>query len=118
MVIKMEQVLEYPCSCGGKLKKSYCSVEFFGIDFGQRKCEVCTSCGSEFLDDETLQKIETEIKNRKLFALERKVSVVKSGNSLVLRIPPEIARFAQIKIKSLARIFPISKKKIEIELLS
>lgn len=114
----MEQILEYPCSCGGKLKESYCSVEFFGIDFGQRRCEVCTSCGSEFLDDETLREIEQEVKNRKIFALERKIAIAKSGNSLVLRIPPEIAKFVGIKIKSMARIFPIAKKKIEIELLT
>ena len=82
----MEKVLDYPCSCGGTLKKSFCSVEFFGINFGENNCEVCTKCGSEYLDDETLGKIEEEVKKK-------------------------------IKQKDIARIFPISKKKIEIELL-
>jgi len=113
----MEKVLDYPCSCGGTLKKSFCSVEFFGINFGENNCEVCTKCGSEYLDDETLGKIEEEVKKKRIFGLEKQVSVVKSGNSLVVRIPPEIVKFSKIKQKDIARIFPISKKKIEIELL-
>lgn len=99
--------MPYPCSCGGKLKKSFCTVEFFGINFGERACEICTSCGSKFLDDETLLEVEQEVKQRKIFGLEKQVNVAKSGNSLVFRIPPEIVKFAEIKVKNLARIFPI-----------
>ena len=113
----MKKILPYPCNCGGKLKKSFCSVEFFGIDFGERACEICTSCGSEFLDDETLAEVEQEVKQKKIFGLEKKIAVVKSGNSLVFRIPPDIVEFAEIKVKNLARVFPVSKKRIEIELL-
>jgi len=47
-------------------------VEFFGIDFGLRDAEVCSACGSEYLDHETLKEIEKEIKERKIFALEKK----------------------------------------------
>ncbi len=112
----MEKILSYPCSCGGKLKQSFCSVEFFGINFGERECEVCTSCGSEFLDDKTLAEIEKEVKARKIFGMEKQVNVAKSGNSLVFRIPPDIARFTGMKVKSLARMFPVSKTRIEIEL--
>ncbi len=54
----MKKSIDYPCSCGGKLKQSFCQVEFFGIDFGVKKCEVCTKCGSEFLDDKTVEEIE------------------------------------------------------------
>jgi len=92
-------------------------VEFFSIDFGKRPCEVCTSCGSEFLDDSTLGEIETEIKKRKIFGLERQIKFGRSGNSLVLRIQPEIAAFTDTKADKMARIFPVSKNKIEIELL-
>lgn len=109
--------MPYPCSCGGKLKKSFCTVEFFGIDFGERECEVCASCGSEFLSDETLAEIETQVKEKRLFGLEKEVSVVKSGNSLVFRIPPEIAKFAGLRVKNLARMFPVNKKRIEIEIV-
>ena len=114
----MEKILPYPCSCGGKLKKSFCHVEFFGIDFGEQECEVCTLCNSEFLNDETLAEIEKQVRAKKIFGLEKRITVAKSGNSLVFRIPPEIARFADIKAKNTALIFPSSKKRIEIELLA
>ena len=113
----MEEKIPYPCSCGGTLKKSFCSVEFFGIDFGEHSCEICTSCNSEFLTDETLQEVEHEVRKRKLFGLEKKVLVAKSGNSLVFRIPPEIVKFTGIKMKNVARMFPVTKRRIEIELM-
>jgi len=39
---------------------------------------------------DTFKEIEDTVKGRNIFGLERKVSVIKSGNSLVIRIPPEI----------------------------
>ncbi len=113
-----EKILPYKCRCGGTLKWSGCPVEFYGIDFGIRKCEICTSCGSEYLDDNTMQEIEQEVKKRKLFGLERNISVTKSGNSLVMRLPPEITKFTNLHYKDNIRIFPTSKTKIEIEILS
>lgn len=67
----MEKILSYPCRCGGKLKKSTCNVEFFRIDFGVRECEVCTTCGSEYLDDEVIREVEEEVKRLGLFGLEK-----------------------------------------------
>ncbi|MEK6874567.1 MAG: hypothetical protein AABX52_02350 [Nanoarchaeota archaeon] len=113
----MEQVLNHPCSCGGKLKTSFCSVEFFGINFGERKCEVCTKCGSEFLDEETLKVVEDEVKKKRIFGLQEEVHATKSGNSLVFRIPPQITKFAKITTKTRARMFPADKGRIEIELV-
>lgn len=111
-----EEILPYPCNCGGTLKKSSTQVEFFGIDFGIRSCEVCTQCGSEYLDDTVLNEIEQEVKKKKLFGLEKQAQVTKSGNSLVLRIPPEIAHFSGIKYKDHVRIYPVAKNRIEVEL--
>ena len=113
-----EKILPYPCRCGGTLKTSQCTVEFFGIDFGVRNCEVCTTCNAEYLDDQTLQEIELEVKKKKLFGLERKVTITKSGNSLVMRWPPEIAQFLNVHYKDTLRIFPLSKKKVEVEVMS
>ena len=113
-----EEILPYKCNCGGTLKKSHTQVEFFGIDFGIKECEVCTKCGSEYLSDEILKEIEQEVKKKKLFGLEKQSQVTKSGNSLVIRIPPEIVKFSEINYKDLIRIYPISKNKIEVELKS
>ncbi len=111
-----ETILPYKCKCGGILKKSRTQVDFFGIDFGIRECEVCTKCNSEYLSDEVLDQIESEVKKRKLFGLEKEAQITKSGNSLVIRIPPEIAKFAGIHYKDRVRIYPSSKSKIEVEI--
>ncbi len=103
------------CRCGGKLIKSQCEVEFFGIDFGIKKCEICKECNAEYLDNETMKSIEDEVRKRGIFGLEKLVRVTKSGNSIVIRIPPEIAKFSDINYKSLLRVFPVSKKRIELE---
>ncbi len=100
------------------MKESQCQVEFFGIDFGLRHCEVCTDCQSEYLDDNVMEEIEKEVKAKKLFALERKIKVTKSGNSLVIRIPPEIAQFSNLHYESILRLMPVTKKKIELEILT
>jgi len=112
----VEKILPYKCNCGGTLKKSQTQVEFFGIDFGIRECEICTKCGSEYLDDETLGKIEEEVKKKNLFGLEKQAQITKSGNSLVIRIPPEIIKFSGIHYRDNVRICPTSKNKIELEL--
>ncbi len=104
------------CRCGGELIQSHCEVEFFGIDFGVKKCEVCKECNAEYLDNETMKSIENEVKKRGIFGLEKLVRVTKSGNSIVIRIPPEIAKFSDINYKSLVRIFPVSRNRIEVEI--
>lgn len=113
-----EEILPYKCNCGGILKKSHTQVEFFGIDFGIKKCEICTKCGSEYLDDETLAKVEKEVKKKKLFGLEKDAQVTKSGNSLVIRIPPKIAQFIGAHYRDMVRIYPIEKHKLVMELQS
>jgi len=107
---------EIKCGCGGTLKESHAQVEFFGIDFGVREAEVCAKCGSEYLSDEVLGEIEEEVKKKKLFGLEKQTQVTKSGNSLVIRIPPEIVEFSGMKYKERIRIYPVAKNRIEVEL--
>ena len=112
-----EEIIPYKCSCGGNLKKTKVEVEFFGIDFGLRDAEVCSACGAEYLDQETLKDIEKEIKERKIFALERKVQITRSGKSLVIRVPPEIAEFLNIHYKSLVQLFPVDKDRLEVKVV-
>src|SRR3989344_1822867 len=114
MVKIQEKILPYKCNCGGILKVSHTQVEFFGIDFGIKKCEVCTKCGSEYLDEETLEEVEQEVKKKKLFGLEKQAQITKSGNSLVVRIPPEISKFSNMNYKDYVRVYPVSKKRKKI----
>lgn len=50
-----------------------------------------------------------------IFGIERKVKIRKSGNSLVVTIPPEIAKYTGIQKESLVSVIPTGKGKIEIE---
>jgi len=111
----MEKILPYKCRCGGKLKKSQCEVEFFGINFGLKSCEVCTKCNAEYLDNETIAKIQDEMKKIGIFGLERNLQVAKSGNSLVIRIPKEIADFLGLRAKSLIKLIPLNNKQMQVE---
>ncbi len=110
-----DEKIPYKCSCGGNLRKTKVEVEFFGIDFGLRGAEVCVACGSEYLGHETLKEVEMEIKKRNIFALEREVQVARSGDSLVINIPPEIAEFLDIHYKSLVQLFPVDRHRLEVK---
>lgn len=111
-----ERMLPYKCMCGGTLKKTQLPVEFFGIDFGLREGELCTNCNSEYLNDAILEIIEREVKKKKLFGLEKQTQITKSGNSLVIRIPPEIVKFTSLKYKDRVRVYPSGKDRIELEI--
>jgi hypothetical protein len=112
-----DKVLPYPCRCGGKLVKTKIQVEHLGIDFGLQNGTVCTSCGDEFISDEVWEKIEKKTKKLGLFGLEKKVKIRKSGNSLVVTIPPEIAKFIGAKTQTLVSLLPLGKGRLEIQLL-
>ncbi|MEW5936837.1 MAG: AbrB/MazE/SpoVT family DNA-binding domain-containing protein [Candidatus Thermoplasmatota archaeon] len=109
------KVLPYPCRCGGKLVEAPMHVEYFGIDFGVRVGHACTRCGDEYLTDAVWQEIEDAAKKSGIFGIEKKVRVRKSGNSLVVTIPPEIARYIGITKDSLVSLVPTGKRKVELE---
>ncbi len=111
-----ESISGVKCKCGGKLKTSFTEVEFFGIDFGVKQANVCTDCGSEYLPQEVMEEVETEVKRRGFFGLERRGRVAKSGNSLVIRIPKEIAESLKIKRDLPIVIYPSEPRKLIIEM--
>ena len=111
----MEAILPIRCKCGGRLKKSKTEVEFLGIDFGIHPCEVCTQCGSEYLSQELIEKIEKEVKKRGFFGLERRIKVTRSGNSLVIRVPREIAKSLKLEKDTDITIYPTEKRKLIVE---
>ncbi len=111
-----ETLLDIKCKCGGRLKSGITEVEFFGIDFGLKKADICVECGSEYLSQESLEEIEAEVKRKGLFGLERRARVVASGNSLVIRIPKEMAQSLKIKRDMPIVIYPAETKKLVIEI--
>jgi hypothetical protein len=103
------------CKCGGKLERGHTEVEFFGIDFGVREAEVCTRCGAEYISQGLMEELESEVKRRGLFGLERRGHVARSGNSLVIRIPKEITDSLKIRRDMPIIIYPSDSKKLIIE---
>ena len=62
-----------------------------------------------------MEKIETKVKRRRLFGLERRERVAKSGNSLLIRIPKKIAESLKIKRDSPLVIYPSVPRRLIVE---
>jgi bifunctional DNA-binding transcriptional regulator/antitoxin component of YhaV-PrlF toxin-antitoxin module len=113
--LSSDRLTSIRCKCGGRLKSSVTEVEFFGIDFGVRPADVCTECGSEYISQEAMEELEEEVKKRGLFGLERRGRIAKSGNSLVIRIPKEIAESLRIKRDVPVVMYPSDQRKLVVE---
>ncbi len=88
----------------------------FGFDLGTYTAEICDSCGEHFIDLEDFKRTEKRAKELGLWGLAKKVTIAKSGNSLVVRIPAELARFLRIKGGEDALVRPDGREKIVVEL--
>lgn len=87
----------------------------FGVNLGKFPALVCEKCGESFTDEETTRAIIDRAKQKGIWGLGKKVKVVKSGNSLVVRIPSEIADFMGLEKGQELFIRPEGKAKITIE---
>ena len=100
----------------GTLRKGKIREEMFGIDLGEYPAEICDSCGESFVDEAAMRKIEARAKELGLWGLAKKVAIAKSGNSLVVRIPADLARFLKLKGGEDALVRPEGREKIVVEL--
>ena len=82
----------------------------YGISLGKFSGMICTNCGETFFDADIVKKIQQKSKEKGLFGLSRKVKVGKIGDSLMVRIPKEIAKFAKLKEGEEVRITPEVEK--------
>ena len=90
--------------------------QMFGVDLGEYPAEICDACGESFVDQKAMRKIESRAKELGIWGLAKKVSIAKSGNSLVVRIPAELARFLKLKGGEDALVRPEGREKIVVEL--
>ena len=98
----------------GNLKKGKINETMFGVYLGEFPAEICDNCNESFTDKETTQSIEEAAKKKGIWGLGKKTKISKSGNSLAVRIPKEIANFLKLKDGTEAYIHP-EKDKIVIE---
>ena len=86
----------------------------FGVYLGEFSAEICSKCGESFADEATTKAIEGEARKKGIWGLGKKTKITKTGNSLAVRIPKEIAKFLDLKAGEEAYIHP-EKNKIIIE---
>lgn len=101
--------------CGkGTLKKGKIKETMFGVYLGEFPAEICSSCNESFTDEKTTREIEEAAKKKGIWGLGKKTKITRTGNSLAVRIPKEIANFLNLKEGKGAYIHP-EKDKIIIE---
>lgn len=102
--------MKCPICNKGELKKGIIREKMFGIDLGEFSAETCTKCNESFTDSETTRRIEELAKQKGIWELGKKTKITKTGNSLAIRIPKELADFLKLKNGDEAFIHPEGDK--------
>lgn len=95
--------------CSGTLKSGKLREVMFGVDLGEFPAEICTKCGESFTDEATTALIKAAAKRKGVWGLGRKAKVTKTGNSIAVRIPKEIAGYLKLKPGTETYIHPEGK---------
>ncbi|MFQ5908936.1 MAG: YgiT-type zinc finger protein [Thermoplasmata archaeon] len=100
----------------GDLVPGEVKEEMFGVSLGTYPADVCTECGESYVDGETMDAIESKAKELGLWGLAKKVTVRKSGNSLVVSIPADVARFLHLRGGEDVLLRPEAKRRLVLEI--
>lgn len=103
-----------PVCDNGTLKNGKIDETMFGIYLGEFPAEICSKCDESFTDEKTTRAIEEAAKKKGIWGLGKKTKITRTGNSLAVRIPKEIANFLKLKEGKEAYIHP-DKNKLIIE---
>ncbi len=97
--------------CGiGSLRRGKIKESMFGVDLGEFPAELCSCCGESFTDPETTRKIEEAAKRKGVWGLGVNSRIIRSGNSLAVRIPKKIADYMNLREGDDAFIHPENRK--------
>jgi hypothetical protein len=100
----------------GVLRKGSIEEKMFGIFLGMYEAEICDKCNESFLDEGAMKRIESRAKELGLWGVAKKVKIIKSGNSIAIRIPAQLARFLDLKEGAELLLYPEGKEKIICEI--
>lgn len=104
-------------ACGkGVLRPAADREEMLGVDLGIYDGEVCDRCGESFLSGRSMDRVEARAKELGLRGLATKVKVVRSGNSLVVRIPPPLAKYLKLRSGQEVLVAPDKERRLVLEL--
>lgn len=94
----------------GILKKGKIKEYMFGFFLGEFSAEICSKCNETFTDAATTRKIEEIAKHKGIWGIGKKTKIIRTGNSLAVRIPKQIVDFLKLKEGKEAYIHPEGKK--------
>lgn len=112
----MVDMLEKCIMCGKKLKRGKVDYDVCGINLGKFPADVC-SCGEQYFDEKTAERMTEATKKAGVFGIAKKTKVSYTGKSLMVRIPKQIAEFADLKKGVEVEIVPESRKKISVRVV-
>lgn len=110
-------MVKCPVCDKGTLRKGMVEETMFGISLGKFPGEVCSKCNETFLDDDAMKKVERKAKELGIWGLSNKIKIVKSGNSLTIRIPAKLAKFLRLKEGEEVVVHPEGKGKIIVDIV-
>lgn len=103
-------------SCGkGALVKSKVRETMFGVDLGEFEAEVCKACGEAFFGEAAMDLLEQRARKAGVWGLGKKLKIARSGNSLVLRIPADLASFLHLKVGKEVYVRPEGEDRIVVD---
>lgn len=109
--------LSFPCPCGGQVEWKKERVVQDGIDCGILDVEVCTSCFTQYLPDESMEVVEEKLKNAGLWGVERKeIKFWKTGNAVTIRLPTGLVKKLNLGRVDKGFLYQEGKNKLVIEI--
>lgn len=97
--------------------KGKADYSYHDISFGKYDADTCERCGEAFFTEEASDEIDQKARELGLWGLEARSKVSYSGNSLMVRIPREIAEFLELEKGDEIRIHPEGRKRLVVELV-
>ncbi len=103
--------------CGsGELKKGEIEEEMFGISLGRYNAEICDTCGESFVDEATMRAIEQKARELGIWGIAKRAKVVRSGDSLAIKIPADIAKLFKLYEGEEIFLYPAGTTKLTLEM--
>jgi len=99
------------------LQEGEVEEEMFGISLGKHKAEICSECGESFVDEAVMDAVEKKAKQLGIWGLAKKIKIVRSGNSLAIRIPADVAKFLKLQEGKEMLLHPEGTTKLAIEII-
>ena len=105
-----------PICDSGKLKRGEIEEKMFGISLGRYDAEICDTCGESFVDEATMRMIEAKARELGIWGIAKKIKVVRSGDSLAIRIPLDIAKLFNLHEGKEIFLYPEGTTKLALEI--